>query len=436
MRPDSGNDFPEGYPLYEPVTPPAANAGDESGADIIRQYLQQIGKVPLLKPAQERELCARIEAAQHELAAALLVDAETRRRLTELYDAVRARQLDIDDVMQSRDGRPLRRRDVTRAVEALTRARRQASAVERLDATAGRNSPAHRGSLDARADRLVASLAGATTGMLIRPALLEELAERISEAAGEYAAVRVREKLWALRALKRSLMEANLRLVVSIAKRYQHSALPLLDLIQEGNLGLIKAVDRFQYRRGFKFSTYATWWIRQAITRAIIDTGRTIRLPAHVVERLNRIAAARRALVRSLGRDPTVTEIATHLRIPADKVVLTLGADVPLTSLDSPVAEDAVFGELVADTRTSTPEAAFLSQDARRRVATALTSLPEREREVIELRFGLRNAHGQTLQEIADRFGVTKERVRQIEKRALERLRVAQERPDDNGIAA
>ena len=435
MRPDSGNDFQEGDAPYEPVTPPAANAGDESGADIIRQYLQQIGKVPLLKAPQERELCARIESAQHELAAALLVDAGTRRRLTELFDAVRARQMDIDSVMQSRDGRPLRRRDVTRAVEALTRARRQASAVERLDA-AGRNSSAHRSPFDARADRLVASLAGATADMLIRPAVLEELAEGIPETAGEYAAVRVRAKLEALRALKRSLMEANLRLVVSIAKRYQHSALPLLDLIQEGNLGLIKAADKFQYRRGFKFSTYATWWIRQAVTRAIIDTGRTIRLPAHIVERLNRIAAARRALARSLGREPTVKELATQLKIPADKVVLALGADAPLTSLDSPVADDAVLGELVADTRTSTPEAALLSQDARRRVVAALTSLPAREREVLELRFGLLNSHGRTLQEIADRFGVTKERVRQIEKRALERLRMAQEHPDDNGLAA
>ncbi len=418
--------------LHEPVV---ASLGAEVHEDpnIIRTYLQQIGKVPLLNPAQERDLCARIEAAQDELAAALLVDGETRRRVEELFDAVRTKRTAIDELMASREGRSLRRRDFTNAEETFGRVRRRAAAVERLDAAAAR-SPARRVHLHAHTDRLVTSLSETIGPMQIRPDLLEALADRIPESVCEYSAIRIREKVEALRVLKRQLMEANLRLVVSIAKRYRQSTLPLMDLIQEGNLGLIKAVDRFQDRRGFKFSTYATWWIRQAITRAIMDTGRTIRLPAHVVEMLNRIAAARRALLRSLGRDPTVQEIAAQTRIPVNKVVRALRAEVPLTSLDSPVAEDARFGERVADTRAVTPEAALLSQDAGRRITAALASLTPRERDVIELRFGLRNAHGQTLQEIADRFGVTKERVRQIEKRALERLRRAQEQPD--GIAA
>ena len=435
MRSDTGNHFTSEDAPFEPTTAPATEAGDESG-NIVRQYLKHIGTVPLLKPAQERELCARIESAEHELAAALLVNADARRCCTELFEALRAKQVDIDDVMQSRDGRPLRRRDVMHAIEALGRARRQAAAIERLDALAGRSIGARRDQLHARANRLMAALAATTAAMLIRPAVLEEMAEDVLARAGEYPQARVRETLEELRALKRRLTEANLRLVVSIAKRYQHSALPLLDLIQEGNLGLLKAVDRFQYRRGFKFSTYATWWIRQAITRAIIDTGRTIRVPAHVAGTLSKIAAARRTLARSLDRDPTVTEIAALVKLPTAKVVHALGADVPLMSLDSPVAEDAVFGELVADPRALTPEVTLLHRDARRRVAAALTSLSGREREVLELRFGLRNAHGQTLQEVADRFGVTKERIRQIEKRALERLRLAHEQPGNDGIAA
>jgi RNA polymerase primary sigma factor len=248
--------------------------------------------------------------------------------------------------------------------------------------------------------------------------------------------VRIRQQLDAVRTLKRRLMEANLRLVVSIAKRYQHANLPFLDLVQEGNLGLMKAVDKFQYRRGFKFSTYATWWIRQAITRAIIDTGRTIRLPAHIVQDLNRIAVARRTLERSLGRDPTLPEIAAETRLPVDKVTHAMRSDVPLASLDLPLGDETVVGDLVPDRVAVTPEDALLETDARRRVSAALSALSAREREVLELRFGLHNSDGQTLQEIADRFGVTRERIRQIEKRALRRLLRAQDPPIENSTAA
>jgi RNA polymerase primary sigma factor len=269
----------------------------------------------------------------------------------------------------------------------------------------------------------------------IRPSVLEALASH-APATDEPSAKRIRRRLEVLMDLKRQLMEANLRLVVSIARRYQYSRMPLLDLIQEGNLGLIRAVDKFQYRRGFKFSTYATWWIRQAITRSIIDTGRTIRLPAHIVEILNRISAARRVLVRSLGRDPTVEEIAAHLRIPVDKVTLALRSDVPPASLDAPIGDDASFADVVADTGAATPDEGLLHEDGRQRARRALARLGDRDREVLALRFGLDNSHGRTLQEVANRLGVTRERVRQIEKRALERLREAVENVNENGAAA
>ena len=225
-----------------------------------------------------------------------------------------------------------------------------------------------------------------------------------------------------MRELQRRLTEANLRLVVSIAARYRHHSLSLLDLVQEGSLGLIKAVDRFEYRRGFKFSTYATWWIRQAITRALADTGRTVRLPVHVVEALNQLAKAERALATELGRPPTAQELADRTSLAVERVVQLSQAGAPLTSLDATVAERAVFGDLLTDSTTS-PEEQVVARNARLRVRRVLGSLTERERTVLQLRFGIRSERAHTLEEIAERIGLSRERVRQIERQALARLR-------------
>jgi RNA polymerase primary sigma factor len=193
--------------------------------------------------------------------------------------------------------------------------------------------------------------------------------------------------------------------------------------VQEGNLGLIKAVDKFQYRRGFKFSTYAVWWIRQAISHAIVDTGRTIRLPAHMVDALKRVTVARRALETELGRTPTVQELAARTRIAPEKVMLALKSATPVASLDVPVGEDVVLGELVPDEGVLSPESPLLRDDVKTRTRLALQSLHHRERRVLELRFGISNTGPQTLEEVGDRLGVSRERVRQIEKAALARLR-------------
>jgi RNA polymerase primary sigma factor len=203
-----------------------------------------------------------------------------------------------------------------------------------------------------------------------------------------------------VRQAKKELMEANLRLVVSVAKRYLGSDLSLLDLIQEGNIGLMKAVDRFQYRRGFKFSTYATWWIRQAITRAIADHSRTIRIPVHMVETLNRISRVNRAMVNELGREPTPEELAQRTGVPAKKVRLIL--------------EDKSAGS---------PNDSLLSQDLSTQVERALSTLSAKEKEILRLRFGLGEEGEHTLEEVGKRFAVTRERIRQIEAKALRKLR-------------
>jgi RNA polymerase primary sigma factor len=331
--------------------------------DPVRMYLKEIGKVPLLTAAQEVDLARRIEVGEFSTAL---------QRSVELDDRIDHKQLRlvVERVWEVRD--------------------HQLTAFGKVEGI-GR-------------DKIAKSYKPKTR------VILEDFLHRV-ERDGQLA--------------KKKLIEANLRLVVSIAKRYVGRGMLFLDLIQEGNLGLIRAVEKFDYSKGYKFSTYATWWIRQAITRAIADQARTIRIPVHMVETINKLVRVQRQLLQDLGREPTPDEIGKVMGIGADKVREILKVSQEPVSLETPIGEeeDSHLGDFIEDSEAVVPVDAASFILLQEQLESVLHTLSEREKKVIQLRFGLVDGHPRTLEEVGREFGVTRERIRQIESKTLSKLR-------------